>query len=265
MPRHFIFLLLLLLNPLTASPGPVYQLNTEDFPPYNFADESGEVVGLCTEFISEIFRQAKLDYEHRLVPWKRAYLDALNTNNHGVYCTLRTQSREPLFHWVGPLFTERFNLYKRKSRKDIVIHSREDLNNYTFGINPLDGDLDLLLSIGVRRENIIEMLVPTVDRKLLLSNDRFDMFIFNDITLRLELSHRPVMKFEDFEVVMTLPTSFPMYLAMNKNTPEEVIEKLHASHRQLVASGHREKLMRELMAELQARAIAKSKPAQGQR
>lgn len=76
---------------------------TEDYPPYNFHDEDGQLSGISTDVLREAVERADVQASFRLLPWARAYAAAQQQAGACVYSTGRTEEREPLFEWVGPL------------------------------------------------------------------------------------------------------------------------------------------------------------------
>ncbi|MGE9743767.1 substrate-binding periplasmic protein [Bdellovibrio bacteriovorus] len=87
----------------------VYQGLTEDFVPFNY-QEDGDVKGSATEVAKEAFKRAKLKVSFAVWPWARAYKAALEKPKHFVYSTSRTQEREKLFKWVGPIVKDEVHL-----------------------------------------------------------------------------------------------------------------------------------------------------------
>ncbi|MFV8258219.1 substrate-binding periplasmic protein [Bdellovibrio bacteriovorus] len=98
-------------SPFTAHKGRevVYQGLTEDFVPFNY-QENGEVKGTATEVAKEAFKRAKIKATFTVWPWARAYKAALEKPKHFVYSTSRTQEREKLFKWVGPIVKDEVHL-----------------------------------------------------------------------------------------------------------------------------------------------------------
>lgn len=92
----------------------VYQGLTEDFVPFNY-QENGEVKGSATEVAKEAFKRAKLKATFTVWPWARAYKAALEKPKHFVYSTSRTEEREKLFKWVGPIVKDEVHLASLQS------------------------------------------------------------------------------------------------------------------------------------------------------
>lgn len=79
---------------------------TENWPPYNYAQENGEVAGIATKVVKEILEEAKLGYDIQVFPWARSYKLAQNQPNTLIYSIFRTPEREPYFHWFCPLIPD---------------------------------------------------------------------------------------------------------------------------------------------------------------
>ena len=46
---------------------------TEDWPPYNYLDENGEMTGYSTKVVKKVLEKANVQYDIRLYPWARSY------------------------------------------------------------------------------------------------------------------------------------------------------------------------------------------------
>ncbi|SIS66595.1 substrate-binding periplasmic protein [Neptunomonas antarctica] len=108
------------------------QLTTESYPPFNMMASTGEVSGISTDIVRELFARNGLDYEITLLPWNRAYVAALEVPGTGVFSTTRTPDREALFKWVSPLTLNNWVLLSMKAR-NIQLNSLEDAKQYRIG------------------------------------------------------------------------------------------------------------------------------------
>ena len=108
-------------------------LTTEDYPPFNFAKDGGKTItGSSTDVMNEVLKRTGIKATIALLPWERAYKEALDDKNTCVYSTTRTEAREKLFKWVGPLVTDSWALYA-KADSTITINSLDDAKKYTIG------------------------------------------------------------------------------------------------------------------------------------
>ncbi len=107
---------------------------TEEWAPYSYTQADGKIAGSSTVIVEQTLRNSNIPYTLNSYPWARSYELALNTANVLLYSTVRTPEREHLFHWVCPLNSVEYFVFKLTSRKDIVINSLNDLKKYSTGV-----------------------------------------------------------------------------------------------------------------------------------
>lgn len=108
-----------------AATGNELVLLTENTPPTNYINSSGQLTGSSVEIVREIMRRLGTDCPIQVLPWARAYKMALNKPMTGLFSTTRTPEREKHFQWVGPIYTQRWILYKHADNP-LHISSMED-------------------------------------------------------------------------------------------------------------------------------------------
>lgn len=157
----FILLTLLLSGSLSACELNEYQFITEEFPPYNFQDSSGVATGMNTDLVVYLFKKMELDlsiYDIKVWPWARGYREVQNPiSKSALYSTTRTDNREELFKWVGPLsYSNNTIIVKKGNPASLKIESDEDFKtvNVIFGAIRDDIGHQTLLKYGVDEKNI---------------------------------------------------------------------------------------------------------------
>ncbi|MGD8430342.1 MAG: transporter substrate-binding domain-containing protein [Ectothiorhodospiraceae bacterium] len=86
---------------------------TENLPPLNFLAD-GELRGVSVDIVRELLRRLGRDDEISVVPWVRGYRRTQKESNVALFTTVRTEKREPLFQWVGPIGHSTTVLYGRR-------------------------------------------------------------------------------------------------------------------------------------------------------
>ncbi|WP_240538651.1 substrate-binding periplasmic protein [Halomonas sp. SH5A2] len=159
-------LLLALSQPLSAAP---LVINTEDYPPFNYPSEQGQIMGSATQVLREALRAADIDAEFRLLPWARAYTAARLREQNCVYSTTRTTEREILFRWAGPLVVNEWAAFSLAGR-DIKASSVEELANFRVGSFREDAVGNHVAAQGINvlrapneRENLARLNAGLVD------------------------------------------------------------------------------------------------------
>ncbi|WP_296507757.1 transporter substrate-binding domain-containing protein [Rhodoferax sp.] len=119
-------------SPAVAAPPPELTALTEQLPPLNMELE-GRVTGFASELLDLVAAEAGVPLRKLVLPWARAYGQALRQPDTLVYSMVRTPEREALFRWIGPISPRRVLLYRWADRPDIVIKSLEDARPYRIG------------------------------------------------------------------------------------------------------------------------------------
>ena len=143
------FLILVVMTIGLASPsGAQIRLVTEIYPPFNFQDREGRVTGVSTDIVREMMHRSKIDYSISVLPWKRAYLQALSQRDTCVYSTAETAERRDKFLWVGPIISNDWVLFARKGRFNGPLRL-DDAMKYRIGGYPGDAITQFLQEEGV--------------------------------------------------------------------------------------------------------------------
>lgn len=118
---------------LIASDVSGVMLATEENPPLNFSTNNGkEPSGLSTEVLTEAGKRAGIEVQYAIFPWNRAYRMAQESESTCVYSAVRTESREKLFKWIGPLSPNTWILFARADNP-IKLATLEDAKKYRVG------------------------------------------------------------------------------------------------------------------------------------
>ncbi|MBZ2169543.1 MULTISPECIES: substrate-binding periplasmic protein [Marinobacter] len=198
---------------------------TENFPPYNMSstgrafEHTGEGIdGLCTELVKAVLDASELDYVIKLRNWDYGYNRALSKKNHGIYCTTYTENRAPEFQWVGPLTSNLWTVFA-PAGSDLEIDSLEDTKDMLYAGYRGDVMTEYLLERGYQ---VSEMESDDVNPKR-LELGQVDLWIADRLAGPYFASQQnveglvPVYSFNNTE----------LYLAMNLETPDEVMDKLN--------------------------------------
>ena len=124
-------LIFMVVSAYTVAAEPI-KLTTESYPPFNMITRTGEISGISTDIVHELFKRSQIPVEMELLPWNRAYSMAQESPNVGVFSTTRTVEREKLFKWVSPLTSNNWVFLAKKDR-NIRLSSLEDAKKYRIG------------------------------------------------------------------------------------------------------------------------------------
>jgi len=227
---------LIISTPLFAQSIDDLVFITEDYAPLNFR-KNGKVQGISVDVMVEMLKvvgSKKTREDILLQPWARGYKQALNKKNTALFAMSRTEAREELFKWVGPIIPSNIVLVAKKSR-GIKINSVEDIFQYnTIGVVRDDIGEQLLLELGVSKKQLHQTHSGTLIAKM-LHRDRVDMWAYGGIVALWkikELGFNP----SDYEEVYTLKET-QQYFAFHKDTESAVIAKLQNALGELRSNG----------------------------
>ncbi|MDD4127051.1 MAG: transporter substrate-binding domain-containing protein, partial [Methanomicrobium sp.] len=110
-----------LANSLTDSK---LRIVTEEFPPFNYAGSDGKLTGQATDVVKEILARQNQKADIEILPWNEGYELALFGPSVALFSTGRTEERENLFKWAGPVPSFDYTLYA-KNKTDLSINSLE--------------------------------------------------------------------------------------------------------------------------------------------
>lgn len=204
--------------PLGAMTNEVLPLtiNTEEYPPFNYADGQGQIIGSATLLLRNALRQADIEARFRLLPWARAYTEARLRDHHCVYSTTRTPEREALFHWAGPLVVNEWAAFSLAER-GLNIASLSALHAWRVGSFREDAVGDYVASRGINvllapseRENILRLEAGLLD--VIVTGKATGEFMAQEQDIALEY-------------LFTFYRA-PLYLACHPSVPKALLARL---------------------------------------
>ncbi|MBD9396591.1 substrate-binding periplasmic protein [Pseudomonas sp. PDM11] len=107
---RLILALLCVLLGAFARAGP-YRIVTEEWAPYNY-QQGDQLTGMATDIVRAIMTLTGDGFDITVVPSMRSSLVLMNQPNTIMYSMFRTQEREPLYKWVGPIAEEAIHPYQ---------------------------------------------------------------------------------------------------------------------------------------------------------
>ncbi len=207
-----------------------YDVFTEPLAPVHY-EESGKIKGIATEIVEAIFAEADLVPRISIYPWKRSYQKTLKEKNSFIFTINRTEKRENLFKWIGPILSKKTYLYKLRSRKDIDINNFEDAKKYTTAVILGHSLTSRLLEMGFREgKELITTPNKTVQIKVFL-NHRSDLITGNQYTIYRSLQSEGY-SLKDVEPALFV-TSKGYYLGANITTDDAVVQRLRQANQKV--------------------------------
>lgn len=210
-------------------------LLTENFPPYNmavngknFAQEEN-IDGIAVDIVKEMFKRAGVQYNLTLrFPWDRIYKLALEKPGYGVFVTARLPEREALFKWVGPIGPDDWVLLA-KGDSPLSLASLDEAKQYRIGAYKGDAISQYLTEKGV--EHSTSLRDQENARKL--ATGQIELWATGDPAGRYLAKQEGI---SGLKTVLRF-NSAELYLALNKDMPDEIVARLQAALDQMRAEG----------------------------
>src|SRR3989344_2044270 len=216
-------------------------LLTENFPPYNMAKngknfaKDENVEGIAVDIMRETFKRAGISYNLTLrFPWERIYKLALEKPGYGVFVMARLPDREALFKWVGPIGPDDWVLLAKADSK-IQLESLEQARRYKIGAYKGDAIAESLDKQGLKpmvalrdQDNAQKLMEGQID--LWATGDPAGRYLARQVGVN---GLKTVLRFN----------SAQLYLALNKDVPDETVAKLQAALDQLREEGLLDQMM----------------------
>lgn len=197
---------------------------TESYPPFNF-EENGVLQGISVDLLVEIFQRVDSKQTRsslKLYPWARSYINTLENKNTALFSMTRTEEREDLFKWVGPISNTTISIMARKD-KNIKIDTIEDINKYSVNVVRYGVSEQLLVNMGIRLESLervggTDIIFRAIQK---LNIDRVDLFPYEQNVFNWSLKLNGLDP-NEYESVFLLKEG-AIYFAFNIETPDSLI------------------------------------------
>lgn len=213
---------------LASAQAGALTLTTEDYPPFNFSTDGGKTMtGSASDVMNEVLKRTGIKATISLYPWERAYKSALDDKDTCVFSATRTEAREKLFKWVGPLAADSWTLYA-KPDSTITAKSLDDVKQYTIGGYQGDAKAIFLKGKGLKvdetmkdEQNVKKLEAGRID--LWAASSSVGPWVAKNNNVKI----KPVVSFQDVQ----------LYAACNLAMPDADIAKMNEAVKAIKADG----------------------------
>ncbi len=192
---------------------------TEDFRPYSFY-EDGVVTGVGVEIVATIMDTLHITEDIKIYPWARAYKMIQSESNSLLFLMARTEEREELFQWVGPILSDRILFYKN-SNSAISLSTVEDAKNVRQILVNRDYPQHTMLT-GLGFDNLYVTVKPEQDVQMLRAK-RADLMVIGELAFN-ELIKASKIPAGDIESTGVELFKTQLYIAFSKDVPLKTIK-----------------------------------------
>ncbi|ATC93085.1 substrate-binding periplasmic protein [Pseudoalteromonas tunicata] len=198
---------------------------TEEWPPFNYTDKNGQIVGRSTMVVEQLLRSANISYQIHSYPWVRALQRAKKVPNTMIYSIFQTPERVDQFKWLCPLIeSPKIFLFRLASRNDLADLTLTQLSEHTVAVIKNDVADDFL-----RHNTQVHVdsssLGVTNFRKLIAG--RVDYMASTEFTMIENIKAQGLNdKIVVPEIAIAAATPKPLCMAFNLETDDTLIAKI---------------------------------------
>jgi len=208
------------------------QIITEEFAPFNFRSADGKITGQSTEIVREILSRLGLDIEIQIMPWNDGYDLALTKTGVVLYSTFRTNERQNLFQWVGPIASDEMLFYALEG-SDTVIRSLEDTKAVT-AIGVVKDDARHQLLVQNNATNL--KLYPTdAECYRALASGEVELVLGSKNTMA-DMAALAGVDPSEIKSVYSLRKT-PLYIAFNINSAPDIVKEWQSTLDEMKSDG----------------------------
>ncbi|WLD59365.1 transporter substrate-binding domain-containing protein [Salinispirillum sp. LH 10-3-1] len=218
---------------LASDAPPKLVFYTEDYPPFSYTRDT-RMTGINTELLRNVAREINLDVTFMEVPWARAQAWTQERDNACFFSAARTEARESIYQWAGPLSIERITLFSANESIS-PLASISEAEAYSIGGRSLDFYTQFVQQQGLEVDVVSESGLNLEK----LSRGRIDLWIAGSIggpyiAAQFGASIFPVVSSEE---------SFPLWLACNLGVASDLVRKIDQSIESIRNSDFLENMM----------------------
>ncbi|MCB2149415.1 MAG: transporter substrate-binding domain-containing protein [Deltaproteobacteria bacterium] len=187
----------------------------EESPPGEYLDENGNPAGVTIDLVKDLLRRQGITATISILPWKRAYHMGLHEKKVVLLETTRTEEREDLFKWVGPILVLNRVIYSMADY-DGMLKKTEDIKHVK-KICVLRGSSNETYLKALGLTNINPVGKPSQCLKMLQSR-RVQLFYTSEIGMDGLLTEQNMAP-DSVKAIFNLKKEY-LYLAFSKDISE---------------------------------------------
>ncbi|GLQ29658.1 substrate-binding periplasmic protein [Litoribrevibacter albus] len=245
--RILVFLVSLLVshayaNEENASSDGDVRFFASEWPPFEYTQADGSITGYSVEILRAMFEELKLEPSIKIFPWNRSYKLAQEEVNTAVFTMARSEKREDLFKWVGPIAPREIYLWKLKDRTEIKVSSFEDAKNYMIGTVRGEAGEQQLVDMGFDLKKNLHSVDKQARNYLLLYKKRIDFIYGLEFTTIYGLKKAGYDP-SKIEKSLLLNSGLEYYYGFNKNTSDDVVNRFQQALDTIKKNGKFDKIV----------------------
>ncbi|PKI16561.1 substrate-binding periplasmic protein [Colwellia sp. 12G3] len=197
---------------------------TEDYPPYNYLDNSGDLVGIFSDTLALIYERLDIDIKVNdipVVPWARLLKNTERYPDHAGFSMVTTTERAKKYKLVSLPFITKISIMALSSKfKNVTTIEKTSLNNLDIAVVRGDIGQSLLNSHGILATQVKTISAFSMLKMLLY--ERVDAIAYSEDVASFQFEKFDHQDHKIIPIYSLDDTSFTNFV-FHKDTPTCVI------------------------------------------
>ena len=194
-----------------------YQWYTEDYPPYNYKNKQGKLVGIYPEILTLIYNELNLTLnldDVMTVPWARLFHTLEASPSYAAFNMMKTPERDKKFKLVSLPIKTKVSIMVLAENKDIL--TKKNIANLSYSVVRKDIGESLL----DKQLHIKNKVITTSANSMLgmLLYGRVEAIAYSELVANFQLN-KFGLENKKLVSIYTLNDNFKTAFIFHKNTP----------------------------------------------
>ncbi|PCH97210.1 MAG: hypothetical protein COB83_02865 [Gammaproteobacteria bacterium] len=164
-----------------------YQWYTEDYPPYNYKNKQGALVGIFPDTLKLIYKELNLSInidEALIVPWARLFYTLETSTKHAAFSMYETPERMKTFQLISLPIVTQVSVMVLAENQDIL--TKKPLSELTFAVVRQDiGEHLITKTLGVTNKVATNSATSMIN---MLIYKRVEAIAYSSLVVNFQLS-----------------------------------------------------------------------------
>lgn len=164
-----------------------YQWYTEDYPPYNYKNKQGKLVGIFPDTLKLIYKELNLNInfdEVFTVPWARLFYTLETSSKHAAFSMFKTPERDKKFQLISLPIVTQVSVMILAENKDILM--KKPLSELTFAVVRQDiGEHLITKKLNVTKKVATNSATSMIN---MLIHQRVEAIAYSELVANFQLS-----------------------------------------------------------------------------
>ena len=175
----FLSILLICAHWTSAWSTEVIHVVDSDYPPFTY-QKDGLASGFSIELLQAVVKRTPgIELQIEYFPFKRAMAISASERNALITSLSRSEERNKVYQWVGPIYAVTTNLYRLANRPELQITALAEIAGRSIGTGSGFKIIEDLVQAGIARTTIEDLSPEGLNISKLFAR-RVDYVAFND-------------------------------------------------------------------------------------